>query len=69
MAPVRELLEAGQAAGEFADVDALDATTSLIGAISMVAMRHTINGDFDPEVVAAHLVPQLLHGLCLQRRR
>jgi TetR/AcrR family transcriptional regulator len=69
MAPVRELLEAGQVAGEFADVDPVDATTSLIGAISMVAMRHTINHDFDPDAVAAHLVPQLLHGLCLQPRR
>ena len=68
MAPVRELLETGQAAGEFADVDPVDATTSLVGAISMVAMRHTINGDFDPEAVAARLVPQLLHGLCVQPR-
>jgi TetR/AcrR family transcriptional regulator len=68
MAPVRELLVAGQTAGDFADADPGDATTSLVGAISMVAMRHTINGDFDPETVADRLVPQLLHGVCLQRR-
>lgn len=68
MAPVRELLNAGQAAGEFADVDPVDATTSLVGAVSMVAMRHTINGDFNPQTVADRLVPQLLHGLCLRPR-
>jgi TetR/AcrR family transcriptional regulator len=68
MAPVRELLVEGQASGEFTTVDATDTTTSLMGATSFVAMRHTLEGHFDPEAVADRLVPQLLHGLCTQPR-
>lgn len=68
MAPVRELLVEGQASGEFAAFDATDTTTSLMGATSMVAMRHTLEGDFDPELVADRLIPQLVHGLCTTPR-
>jgi TetR/AcrR family transcriptional regulator len=68
MAPVRELLIEGQASGEFAALDPTDTTTSLMGAASFVAMRHTLTGHFDPEAVADRLVPQLLHGLCTQPR-
>lgn len=68
MGPVRELIAAGQAAGDFAEMEPADVTTALVGATSMVAMRHTIGGDFDPEAVADRLVPQLLYGVCAQPR-
>jgi hypothetical protein len=63
MAPVRELLIEGQATGEFVDMDPFDATTAVMGAVSMVAMRHTVHGDFDPDAVAATLIPHLLDGM------
>ena len=63
MAPVRALFAEGQAAGEFPDIDPVDATAAVMGALSMVAMRHTVNGDFDPDAVADSLVPCLLEGL------
>ena len=68
MAPVRQLLIEGQATGEFAAFDPVDTTTSLMGATSFVAMRHTLAGHFDPEAVADRLVPQLVHGLCTKSR-
>ena len=63
MAPVRALFAEGQDAGEFPDIDPVDATTAVMGALAMVAMRHTVNGDFDPDAVADRLVPALLDGL------
>ena len=63
MAPVRVLFAEGQAAGEFPVLDPVDATTAVMGALAMVAMRHTVNGDFDPDAVADTLVPGLLEGL------
>jgi len=63
MAPVRALFAEGQAAGGFPDIDPVDATTAVMGALAMVAMRHTVNGDFDPDAVADSLVPVLLDGL------
>jgi AcrR family transcriptional regulator len=63
MAPVREAFAAGQAAGEFPGIDPVDATTAVMGALAMVAMRHTVNGDFDPDAVADTLIPVLLEGL------
>ena len=63
MAPVRALFAEGQAAGEFPHIDPADATTAVMGALAMVAMRHTINGDFDPDAVADALIPCLLEGL------
>jgi AcrR family transcriptional regulator len=66
MAPVRDLIVEGQTVGEFADMDPLDATTAVMGALSLVAMRHTVNGDLDPDGVADDLIPWLLDGL---RRR
>jgi AcrR family transcriptional regulator len=63
LAPVRALLAEGQATGEFAETDLVDTTTALMGALMMVAMRHTINGDFDPAAVADSLIPRLLEGL------
>jgi len=63
MAPVRELFAAGQATGEFPDIDPVDATSAMMGALAMVAMRHTVNGDFDPDAVADSLIPVLLEGL------
>lgn len=65
-APLRALFLEGQAAGEFAEIDPVDATTAMIGALSMVAMHHTVNGHFDPHAVADRLIPWLLDGL---RRR
>jgi len=65
MAPVRALFDAGQASGELAAIDPIDATTAVMGALSMVAMRHTVNGDFDPDEIAADLIPRLLDGLRL----
>lgn len=62
MAPVRALFAEGQAAGEFPDIDPVDATTAAMGALSMVAMRHTVNGDFDADAVADSLIPGLLEG-------
>jgi AcrR family transcriptional regulator len=67
MAPLRALFLEGQAGGEFAaEIDPVDATTAVMGALSMVAMHHTVNGDFDPHVVADTVIPWLLDGL---RRR
>jgi TetR/AcrR family transcriptional regulator len=63
MAPVRALFVEGQAAGDFPEIDPADATTAVMGALAMVAMRHTINRDFDPDVVADSLIPCLLEGL------
>jgi AcrR family transcriptional regulator len=63
MAPVRALLAEGQASGELAEIDPLDATTAVMGALAMVAMRHTVNGDFDPIAVGDALIPRLLDGL------
>src|SRR5262249_14911713 len=63
LAPVRALFMEGQASGEFPDIDPVDATTAVMGALSMVAMRHTVNGDFDPDAIADTLVPRLLEGL------
>jgi AcrR family transcriptional regulator len=63
MAPVRALFAEGQAAGEFPDIDPVDATTAVMGALAMVAMHHTVNGDFDPDAVADSLIPCLLEGL------
>jgi len=63
MAPVRALFAEGQATGEFPAIDPVDATTAVMGALAMVAMRHTVNGDFDPDAVADDLVPGLLEGL------
>jgi len=63
MAPVRALFVEGQATGEFAEIDPVDATTSVVGALSMVAMHHTVRGDFDPDAVADSLIPRLLYGL------
>jgi TetR/AcrR family transcriptional regulator len=63
MAPVRALFADGRAAGEFADIDPADATAAVMGAVSMVAMRHTVNGDFDPDSIADSLIPSLLEGL------
>jgi len=63
MAPVRALFVEGQASGEFAEIDPVDATTAVVGALSMVAMHHTVRGDFDPDVVADTVIPRLLYGL------
>jgi AcrR family transcriptional regulator len=63
LGPVRALFIEGQASGDFPDIDPVDATTAVMGALSMVAMRHTVNGDFDPDAVADMLVPRLLEGL------
>jgi AcrR family transcriptional regulator len=63
LAPVRTLFTEGQASGEFAEIDPLDATTAVMGALAMVAMRHTVNGDFDPVAVGDSLIPRLLDGL------
>ncbi len=63
LAPMRALVAEGQAAGDFAEIDPIDATTALMGAVAMVAMRHTVNGDFDPDRVADTLIPRLLDGL------
>jgi hypothetical protein len=69
MAPVRLLFAEGQAAGDFPDIDPFDATTALMGALTMVAMRHTINGDFDADAIADSLIPCLLDGLSSGRAR
>jgi AcrR family transcriptional regulator len=69
MAPVRSLFAEGQAAGEFPGIDPTDATTAVMGALAMVAMRHTVNGDFDPDAVADALIPGLLEGLARQPAR
>ena len=63
MAPLRTLFLEGQATGEFAEIDPVDATTAVMGALSMVAMHHTVTGDFDPHVLADTLIPWLLDGL------
>jgi AcrR family transcriptional regulator len=63
LAPMRELLVEGQSSGELAEVDPIDATTAIMGAVAMVAMRHTVNGQFDPDAVADALVPRLLDGV------
>jgi AcrR family transcriptional regulator len=63
LAPVRELFAEGQAAGDFPDLDPVDATTAVMGALAMVAMRHTVNNDFNPDAVADSLIPCLLGGL------
>jgi AcrR family transcriptional regulator len=63
MAPLRALFVEGQATREFAGIDPVDATTAVMGALSMVAMHHTVKGDFDPDAVADTLVPWLLEGL------
>src|SRR5919201_1495001 len=67
MAPVRALFVEGQANGEFADIDPTDATTAIMGALSMGAMRHTVNGDFDADAVGDRLIPWLLDGLRTRR--
>ena len=66
-APLRALFLEGQATGEFADIDPVDATTAVMGALSMVAMHHTVNGDFNPHAVADTLIPWLLDGLRSRR--
>ena len=63
MAPLRALFLEGKATGEFGEIDPVDATTAVMGALSMVAMHHTLNGDFDPQVVADTLIPWLFDGL------
>ncbi|MBV8984366.1 MAG: hypothetical protein JO248_07995 [Acidimicrobiia bacterium] len=59
----------GQASGEFAEIDPVDATTAIMGAVSMVAMRHTVHGDFDPVAVGDALIPRLLDGVRSEQRR
>ena len=63
LAPVRALFVEGQAAGDFPDLDPTDAITAVMGALAMVAMRHTLNRDFNPDDVADTLIPCLLYGL------
>ena len=63
LAPVRALFEEGQAAGHCPDLDPADATTAVMGALAMVAMRHTLNNDFNPDEVADALIPCLVDGL------
>jgi AcrR family transcriptional regulator len=65
--PLRELVVEGQATGEFAEIDPVDATTAITGALSMVAMHHTVNGDFDPHAVADRLISWLFDGLRSRR--
>lgn len=69
LAPVRALFAEGQASGEFAEIDPVDATTAIMGAVSMVAMRHTVHGDFDPVAVGDALIPRLLDGVRSEQRR
>jgi AcrR family transcriptional regulator len=63
LAPVRALFVEGQAAGDFPDLEPTDAITAVMGALAMVAMRHTLNNDFNPDEVADTLIPCLLDGL------
>jgi AcrR family transcriptional regulator len=63
LAPMRALVSEGQSSGELADVDPIDATTAIMGAVAMVAMRHTVNGQFDPDAVADALIPVVLDGM------
>jgi AcrR family transcriptional regulator len=63
LAPLRALFIEGQASGELAAIDPVDATTAVMGALSMVAMRHTITGDFDADAIADSMIPWLLDGL------
>jgi AcrR family transcriptional regulator len=63
LAPVRDLFVEGQAAGDFPDLDPIDATTAVMGALALVAMRHTLNNDFNPDAVADTVIPSLLYGL------
>jgi hypothetical protein len=69
MAPVRELFLDCQATEEFAEIDPLDATTAVMAALAMVAMRHTVRGDFDPEAVGDVLIPLLVDGLRSRARQ
>jgi len=63
LAPVRDVVAEGQSRGEFVAVDPIDVTTAFMGALAMVAMRHTVNGDYDPDATADTLVPLLLDGI------
>jgi TetR/AcrR family transcriptional regulator len=63
MAPVRDLLIEGRESGEIAVADPTNTTPALMGAVAVVAMVHTARGDFDPEKIAAWLIPEILDGL------
>jgi AcrR family transcriptional regulator len=63
MEPVRRLLDDGHAAGELVVADSGNTTLALMGAVAIVSMVHTARGDFDPDAVAAWLIPQTLDGL------
>jgi AcrR family transcriptional regulator len=63
MEPVRRLLDDGHAAGEFVVADSGNTTLALMGAVAIVSMVHTARADFDPDAVAAWLIPQTLDGL------
>ncbi len=65
IAPLRDLLIEGKAAGEFTVPDVDTATIALMGALNMVGMMNIIRtGDLDADRVADVLVPQLLDGIC-----
>jgi len=63
MAPVRDLLVEGREGGTLVVDDPANTTLALMGAVAVVAMVHTARGDFNPEAIAAWLVPQTLDGL------
>ena len=64
LAPLRELLQEGQANGELDVADPGTTAIALMGALNMVGMMQVIDtGAIDADDTAASLVPQLIGGL------
>ena len=64
MAPFREVLIEGKAAGELTLIDVEVAADAIMGALHMVSMKTLITeGAIDVEELAGAVVPQLVNGL------
>lgn len=64
LAPLRELLIEGKAAGELTIPDINTAAIALMGAVNMVAMFQLVQtGTLDVETTNKALIPQLIQGL------
>jgi hypothetical protein len=64
MAPVRDLLTEAHDCGELVVPDPASTTLAMMGAVAITAMVRTASNSFDPDDVAASLIPLFLDGLC-----
>jgi AcrR family transcriptional regulator len=64
MAPVRDLLTEAHDRGELVVPDPASTTLAMMGAVAITAMVRTASNTFDPDAVAASVIPLFLDGLC-----